>query len=292
MLICGVLVIYGCHGKQKSDAFLQNQPSKYSDTKYLVSPAYLLTKIDSLNNKPITFYLNHPDMDPLILKIYYGEILPRFSHHEYIYNTSLKSPSVLQPFFTYMSNYVSSCTEIEQNVILNDRKKTWIKRIQETLRIDSLNGQPISFYINHPDLDSLIRDFYYGKFLPSDDDNTFRLLDLITQKHSVLYPFYFHCLNQILNYADGALAEIMGKYCLRMVQSYPNYFFINNKDYLTKYAGFIGYELYEYNSPINTDYNLFIKKLESSSDTTNLKIKEELVAFKKSIQDVFKEMDN
>jgi hypothetical protein len=258
--------------KQRNESRLKDQQILSVDTMYLQSPVYLYTKIDSLNKKPITFYLNHPAMDPLLRDIYYGKILPRYNHLNNIYRISLKSPEVLQPFFLYLSNYVSATTQIEQNIIQNEIEKNRKEEIREKLSIDSINNRPISYFLYHPDLDSIIRVYYMGEFLPSDDENTSRLLDLLTQKHKDLYPFYIHCFNQICHDSDGALSEIMGPYCLLMMINYPSdifSYFENDSLKLNNYALLIGYELYfkeQGTSDLKTNYKDFKLYLKNNLD--------------------------
>lgn len=295
LLLCGLLVFSACREKPKADAPIVTASTQYSQSRYLLSPVYLSTKIDSLNKKPITYYLGHPEMDSVVLKIYYGELVPKQAHLHYLYDVELNSSPELSPFFSHLSNYISEATQVEGDSIQKEKEKIRREELLKKVEIESVDGRPISFYLNHPDLHNLIKDFYAVKFLPSDNDKTFHLLELLTNKHPDLYPFYFHCLNQICVYSDGALSEVMGEYCMQAVLNYPHYFFTKNKDYISKYAGFMRYELYfakNETTPINNDYKEFMKRIKLELDTTDSQIKESLLIFDEAILDIFKRMED
>lgn len=74
-------------------------------------------------------------------------------------------------------------------------------------------------------------EYYSDSFKPSDDSNTFELLDTLTKKR-VFNPLYFELFNRILSSSDGALSEVLREYCTLMVYSFPGeliyYFTLNN----------------------------------------------------------------
>lgn len=63
----------------------------------------------------------------------------------------------------------------------------------------------------------LAQAFYFGSFKPSDDNETFSLLDYLTNWGDPLElnPLKFYLFNRIVLTADGALAEALGEYCIR-----------------------------------------------------------------------------
>jgi hypothetical protein len=107
--------------------------------------------------------------------------------------------------------------------------------------------------------------YYNGKFTISDNDETTRLLEIITSntERQEIVSFYFYIFNQMCLKADGAISEIIGKYCQRIIINDPLYainYFIGNKKILETYANLIGYELYfkeEGTSDIEYNFNDF-----------------------------------
>lgn len=113
-------------------------------------------------------------------------------------------------------------------------------------------------------------DYYYGKFTLADKDGTMRLLESITSNNEQkeITNFYFYIFNQICLKADGAISEIIGKYCQKVIVNNPLYafnYFKKNKKILEIYANLIGYELYfkeEGTSDIEYDFKDFKKLIE------------------------------
>ncbi len=93
--------------------------------------------------------------------------------------------------------------------------------------------------------------YYNGKFKPSDDERTFRFLDSLTRSNNYMRgnetAFYFFVFNDIFMKSDGALAEVMGGYCLQVIVNAPGYVisYLADKENLRKlYAMRLGYEFY------------------------------------------------
>lgn len=72
---------------------------------------------------------------------------------------------------------------------------------------DSIDGKPVSYFLNNPKVASVAKRFYNGSFRPTDDDTTEYLLSLATTPDSLIRPFYRWCLNETIKVADGGLAE-------------------------------------------------------------------------------------
>lgn len=98
---------------------------------------------------------------------------------------------------------------------------------------DSINGKPIVFYLKNKNCSGIAKNYYYRKFIPSDNDSTVELLDLSISEDTLLRPFYFWCLNKIVGEADGALMEYVGVPARRYIEKYPAEFFknINSRSY-------------------------------------------------------------
>lgn len=95
---------------------------------------------------------------------------------------------------------------------------------------------------------------YNDSFAISDNEETFELLDLLSnnkyghsQTNAIVDAFYFHCFSKILILADGALAEVMGYYCMRIVKNSPQYtilYLMSHKEIRDAFVTYIGYEIY------------------------------------------------
>jgi len=141
-------------------------------------------------------------------------------------------------------------------------------------------------------------EFYNGKFKIGDNDQTIALLNTLTSTYDKdkTAPFYFFLFNQICIKADGALSEILGDYCQRIVLSSPAYvvtYFSRNESILKKYAQYLGYELYfkeEGTSTIEYNYSDF-KKLLSEKLANTEQSKDVLTLFYNKIEEVMKNMD-
>jgi hypothetical protein len=115
--------------------------------------------------------------------------------------------------------------------------------------------------------------YYYGKFALSDNDIVTSLLETITAntEQEEVACFYFYIFNQICTKADGAISEIIGKYCQRIIINNPLYtiiYFGRNKKTLETYAKLIGYELYfkeEGTSEIEYNFDDFKKIIEEKA---------------------------
>jgi len=148
----------------------------------------------------------------------------------------------------------------------------------------------------------LIKTFYEGHFVLSDDEKTVGLLnDLITVNDSTL-PLSFYLLNKICTQSDGALAETVSSSCIQFVAMRPIYFlsyFSNNreiskqKQLFETYAMFIGSELYYKRigtSNIKYDYKN-LKEIFNSASESNNDIKETFNEFWKLVDKYIKNME-
>jgi hypothetical protein len=96
--------------------------------------------------------------------------------------------------------------------------------------------------------------YYKGNIKLSDDDKTFELLKVLTSSKSELLPFYYYVFNKICLESDGALSEVLGKYCSDTISNNPDYvikhltFEIENikKEvyFYQLYGSMLGYEMY------------------------------------------------
>ena len=112
------------------------------------------------------------------------------------------------------------------------------KPLTRNPKFDSIAGKPVNYYIKQKECSKLAIDYYYGKFIISDDDSTYKLLSLATTDNNNLRPFYRWILNEILAIADGGLSEMDGIPPRKYAEKFPKEFFeyIDMADSDGKYA--------------------------------------------------------
>jgi hypothetical protein len=98
--------------------------------------------------------------------------------------------------------------------------------------ITELNGKPISYYLNHPEIDQYAKLYYQGKFSASDDTLTFAFLDSVLTCNKETKPFYLFVFNSVVSIADGALAEVVAEDCWAYFEIHPCEFFALSDDKL------------------------------------------------------------
>ena len=114
-------------------------------------------------------------------------------------------------------------------------------------QIKKINNKDISFYLNNKSIDVNSKLFYRGKFAISDDENTFAICDSVSTDNPVTRPFYLYVFCRILEISDGAIAEVMGGYCMEYMRKFPCEFLgnLNSKEYnmpVEKWNGFVAFE--------------------------------------------------
>lgn len=90
---------------------------------------------------------------------------------------------------------------------------------------DSIDGMPISFYLDNPNVAEIAKQLYLNKFIPTDNDSTTILLSLVMTNDNRLRPFYRWCLDFVIQISDGALGEYSGKPAFNYAIKYPQEFF-------------------------------------------------------------------
>lgn len=94
--------------------------------------------------------------------------------------------------------------------------------------------------------DSLVVAYKKGMLAPSDDSKTFALLDRLTRRTTPEQKEYnFILFNEIVTSADGALAEVLGEYCIRWVRNDCTFvlaYLKDNPDMEERYISYIAYE--------------------------------------------------
>jgi hypothetical protein len=90
---------------------------------------------------------------------------------------------------------------------------------------EQLAGRSIHFYLNHPAIDQQAKAYVQGTFQPSDDQATFTLLDSLTTDNEETRAFYYFVFTDIMQQADGALAEVVGSYAMAYAEKFPEEYY-------------------------------------------------------------------
>ena len=99
-----------------------------------------------------------------------------------------------------------------------------------TMFVNELDGKPISYYLENPDIDGCSKLFYQGKFAASDDLQTYAFLDSVLTNNAATRPFYVYVFNSVMSVADGALAEHIAENCWKYFEKFPCEFFSLKQD--------------------------------------------------------------
>lgn len=82
----------------------------------------------------------------------------------------------------------------------------------------------------------------------NDEVVSFMLLDSLSAESRRSRDFYFKVFNKIMDHSGGALSDAIGDYALSYVESYPNEFLANSRNFsgnrLETWASHIGIELF------------------------------------------------
>lgn len=104
-------------------------------------------------------------------------------------------------------------------------------------------------------------DLYKGNFKVCDNTRTEILLDSLSLLSTdiKIKALYFYLFNQICLEADGALSEMLGRYCQKVILSdieYILYYLKNNRGIFIKYSQLLGHEFYfKENGTSDMQYN-------------------------------------
>ena len=114
---------------------------------------------------------------------------------------------------------------------------------------DDLTAEERETVLSLKQVSPLVSDYYFGQITATDDDLTERLLDVLTtkQENNGVRALHFFLFNKILMSADGALAEMLGEYAIKMVSEEPQYilpYLSRSKSLEECYVSSIGFELY------------------------------------------------
>jgi len=152
---------------------------------------------------------------------------------------------------------------------------SYIHDYTNRIRAISLNGQPISFYLNHPKIDSTSKLFFKGELSLTQNQISLCLLDSILTYNSETRPFYFFIFNQIVDLSDGEMVDPVAAKCLEFVQKYPCDFFnaFNQSDIdinVVRWTTYIGLTLKERSRYADFKYSVDSKLNRNCSEVQDL----------------------
>ncbi|MCS7005753.1 MAG: hypothetical protein NZM38_10575 [Cytophagales bacterium] len=105
----------------------------------------------------------------------------------------------------------------------------WQDILQDTstfcLKTEKIDGKSVAFeWLENPKIDYNAIRYYLGEFKLADDIATKTLLDKIALAPESETPFYFHILTDILQKADGAVAEMLPEKTEEFIRTHAYYF--------------------------------------------------------------------
>ena len=129
---------------------------------------------------------------------------------------------------------------------------------------EDLNNDEKAKITNSQTLPPIVKSYYNGEAHLTDDDNTFEYLNVLSEpKNAEQKMLYLYLLNSICLHSDGALAEALGQYCIKLLFHDPDYvltYILKDEESSDMYATNIGYELAMSDDPEEA-YTHFSKKL-------------------------------
>lgn len=128
---------------------------------------------------------------------------------------------------TTQKNKTVEIIQKEKSNVIKSKAEDWQLGFDLTHNIDkdSIWNKPVRYYIENKKCSQIAVEFYYGKYRPTDEEKTEKLLSLVTTENSELRPFYRWILNKTILIQDGALAEYTGKPARQYAEKFPDEFF-------------------------------------------------------------------
>lgn len=93
------------------------------------------------------------------------------------------------------------------------------------LRLNSLNGQEMSYFITHTGVDEIAKRFYKGEMSVKDQKVLHCILDSLIICKLEVRAFYFFLFNRIIEISDGVFDEMIALKCKEYIERYPCDFF-------------------------------------------------------------------
>ncbi len=93
------------------------------------------------------------------------------------------------------------------------------------VKVNSLNGETIRFYLLNPKIDENAKRFYNGEIDFKGDDVIKGILDSTLTCSESVRPFYFFLFNRIVDLSEGVQSEFIALRCREYIERFPCDFF-------------------------------------------------------------------
>jgi len=122
------------------------------------------------------------------------------------------------------------------------------KPITIKVQLSILDGKPIAFFLDHPNIDLNTKKIYKGELGFYRDSIPTAILDSLLTRNPETRPFYFFIFNQFVEQCSGKMIEHVAFKCTEYVEKYPCDFFnaFNHNDLdinVVKWTIYIGMTL-------------------------------------------------
>ncbi|RPH33375.1 MAG: hypothetical protein EHM93_05345 [Bacteroidales bacterium] len=91
--------------------------------------------------------------------------------------------------------------------------------------VNTLDGKPIGFFLNHSGIDKDAKRFYRGELGVGDGNTLNGIADSLISCSLETKPFYFFIFNQIVELSNGEYEEFVASKCKEFLEMYPCEFF-------------------------------------------------------------------
>lgn len=94
------------------------------------------------------------------------------------------------------------------------------KALINKVRLNTLNGVSLNYYLNHKRIDELSKRFYKGDVAYCKEVLN-HISDSLISCNSEVRPFYFFLFNRIVEISDGSFDELIALGCKEFIEKYP-----------------------------------------------------------------------
>ncbi len=104
---------------------------------------------------------------------------------------------------------------------VDSNKHQYGKSLTNKLRLYTLNGVSLNFYLNHKGIDELSKKVYKGDININSQDVLYHISDSLISSNPEVRPFYFFLFNRIVDLSDGTFDELIALRCKEYIEKYP-----------------------------------------------------------------------
>jgi hypothetical protein len=81
----------------------------------------------------------------------------------------------------------------------------------------------LDIFLKNNSISNAAKEYYQGKFKPTDNAKTFSILDSISTNNVATRPFYLYLATQMMRGSNGALSEELGVRAKEYLEQHPNW---------------------------------------------------------------------